>query len=606
MDVNLLNLRRMFEPSLRYLVPPFQRRYVWTQDDQWDPLWADVEASAEKCLERRHLSANQGGSNIPGDEADHFLGAVVVQHEPRPVSELQVRNLIDGQQRLVTLQLLLAAIESVFAEYQHPAATRIKELVRNREAYVGGDRDLAYKVWPTTSDRDAFRTAMESKLLGKVKKGEFPIITAARFFADSARAWIEEVPRQSKVRIDALEEAIQAHLKMVVIEIASTDDEHVIFETLNARGTPLLVWDLTKNFIMNQAKEAEIDSNKLQQTHLEDFDDSWWVEEVRGGGAARPRVDTFLNYWLIMRTVEAVESKDTFRQIQNYVTEGKETIEAIAADIGWVGSTFRELDEDDDKSTSMGTFLYRWRTMGARVLTPVLMRLLSSEPPRQQLEASIHHLESYLIRRMVCELTARGYYDLSLGLLKRLEASPEQPVDQVIRAYLHEQKTDRYRWPTDNDLLDAFRNSPLYRRLPRARLRIVLEAIEEGLRTSQSDAGELRRGLTIEHVMPQQWQESWDLPAGTDSEDDEDPAQRRDHIVHSIGNLTLVNKRLNSSMANAAWPEKRDALDQHSTLFLNKDLLSHSSDSWDEANIDARARRLCGIAIQLWPVPDSA
>ena len=604
MDVNLLSLRRMFEPSLRYLVPPFQRRYVWTRDDQWEPLWNDVVVSAETCLARKQASGDQGGSSVPGDEADHFLGAVVVQHEPRPVSELQVRNLIDGQQRLVTLQLLLVAVETVFAEYQHPAATRIRQLVRNHEAYVGDDSDLAFKVWPTTGDRDAFRFAMESPLSGDVAKDEPPIIAASRFFADSARAWIDAVPAQNTARIDALEEAVQAHLKMVVIEIANTDDEHVIFETLNARGTPLLVWDLTKNFVLNRANEARVDAQKLQQTHLTDFDDPWWIEEVRGGGAARPRVDTFLNYWLIMCTAEPVEAKETFRRIQKYVDAGEQTIETIAADIGWVGSTFRELDDIDDKSTTVGMFLYRWRAMGARVLTPVLMWLLSCEPPQAQLDASLHHIESYLVRRMLCELTARGYYDLSLGLLKRLNDSSKQPVDQIVFEYLLEQETDRYRWPTDADLLEAFRNAPLYRRLPRARLRMVLEGVEEGLRTPQSDAGGLRRGLTIEHVMPQQWREHWEPPSEADLDGEEDTAQRRDSLVHTIGNLTLVNKRLNSSMANAALPEKHAALAQHSTLFLNKDLLEASASGWDEDRIVARSNRLCDVAIRVWPRPD--
>jgi uncharacterized protein with ParB-like and HNH nuclease domain len=83
----------------RLVVPLFQRPYVWNEEDQWEPLWVDVIRVATRQL------------NAPMElHYPHFLGAVVIQQSPTPVGAMQERTIIDGQQRLTTLQLLLDAI----------------------------------------------------------------------------------------------------------------------------------------------------------------------------------------------------------------------------------------------------------------------------------------------------------------------------------------------------------------------------------------------------------------------------------------------------------------------------------------------------------------
>ena len=603
MQVYLRSLTELFEPQRVYRVPTFQRRYVWNQSEQWAPLWDDVEKSAQLCLERPSVD---DGPVDKSDEADHFLGAVVTQHTPSS-SDVQVRQLIDGQQRLVTLQLLLQAAVQVFGDYGHTAAKRLGRLVRNGEEWAGDDQSSVFKVWPTASDEDHFRLAM-SDILADEKDPNDPLLVAARrFFSRAVREWVSDASTGPEDRIRALERAILNHVKMVVIELGNTDDEHLIFETLNARGTPLTDWDLTKNLILNSAEAGSIDLEDLQSGHLAEFEDSYWFDEIRTGGAPRARIDMFLNYWMIMRTAKPVEAKPrvTFRAIDTYVKAGDQGIAAFAADMWWVGKIFRELDEDDDRSTAYGTFLHRWRAMQVRVLTPILLRILAEDPSMATLNNCARHLESYLVRRMLCKLTTRGYYDLALEMLKCFDKRPSDPLDQLVREFLLKQETDRYRWPTDEDLRDAFANSRMYGGIPKGRLRFVLEGIEEGMRTAMSDAGPLVRGLSIEHVMPQAWRDKWDTPIAT-GDDEEDPALRRDRLVHTMGNLTLVTKRLNSSMTNAGLDDKREALTTHSTLFLNKDLLEASADGWDETRIVARSNRLCDAAIQVWPRPEQA
>ena len=119
---------------------------------------------------------------------------------------------------------------------------------------------------------------------------------------------------------------------------------------------------------------------------------------------------------------------------------------------------------------------------------------------------------------------------------------------------------------------------------------MVLEGIQGDLRTSMAESQTLERTLTVEHIMPQGWRGDWKLPP--DTEDVDKAKLDRDNLIHPMGNLTLANGRLNSSLSNAPWKEKRATLDKHSTLFLNKNLVRKAPDVWNEAAIKRRALAL--------------
>ncbi len=597
MFVGKLDLQTSFAKQVWYEIPMFQRQYVWDEDEQWEPLWADVRNTAERYLEAER-------SATPARRApSHFLGTVVLQQKQTSSNEqLESRLVVDGQQRLTTLQLLADAVQEVFERQGlETAARRLSNMVLNSEDYWGDNADRAFKVWPTRIDQEAFTHAMSNELPNE-EYGESNIVRAHEFFKSQIDNWLNQVPEDRESRASALERIIRNQLELVIIDLEIEDDPHIIFETLNARGTPLLESDLIKNMIMYEAENAGISTNSEDGMQLWRFDEGWWHEDVAQGRLVRPRIDVFLNYWLVMRTQEEVTAKDVFSTFRRRYTTWRpsESIAELSQNIHAAGDYYKALEEANQPE--LGKFLYRRGVMQAGVLTPVLLHLLMAQTPQPQLGNALRAIESYLIRRMILRMTTNDYNRLFIGLLTELEESGPEQADLTVVGYLGNQTAPARIWPDDHLLEEAFTGWPLYKLLTRGRLRIVLEGIEEDLRTNMAEIQSVPRNLTIEHIMPQRWRDHWPPPEYL--EDPEKAVRDRDNLIHSMGNLTLVNRRLNSRLSNVPWEQKKADLSGHSVLFLNKTLLENSPEVWDEDAIRLRAVDMCQAAVRVWPRAD--
>ena len=588
MDTGILSPKTLFQKDIQYTVPAFQRRYVWTLDDQWEPLWEDVRNTAEDYLEKLDLS-NGDGVKAEQETVRHFLGAVVVQQVNTATRDVERREVIDGQQRLTTLQLLLDAIQYVCEEHRTKGvATRLSKLVTNDESLVG-DGDDIFKLWPTTHDREAFRHAMHNGLAVEDYEDSL-IVQAHEYFQLQARHWIRENTQAFQGRAEALETAVTGMLQMVVIDLGTKDDPHVIFETLNARGTQLLESDLIKNYVSSKSRQANIWGG---------LDHNWWRQEFRQGRLLRPRIDALLDYWLEARTLDDVSARNVFNVFRK--ASADRPIEDIVSEVKNDLSNYR-CYEEGPRGHVENVFHYRAGVMQMGAFTPALFTILSE--PNETRYRALQVLESFLVRRMVCRSTTKDYNRLALDLVREFNRCDPKDVDRVMVRFMRDQTADSRKWPTNNDLTHALGNLPLYRLLTRGRLRLILEGIEEELRrVSLAEETEVPKNLTIEHVLPQSWEAHWPLPTKLD---EEEAREERNRLLHTIGNLTLVTGRLNSRASNAPWKRKRKTMEEHSVLFLNRSLLGKSENvDWDEQMILARSKRLAELVCKGWPGPDS-
>lgn len=613
MDAGPQTIESLFQsPKLRFEIPTFQRPYVWKEETQWEPLWEDVRNLAERYGEL--LASCSSRKEAQKKAGRHFLGAVVVQRLDLAFGGPETWELIDGQQRLTTLQLLLDATQEVFENHslQEPAL-ELERVVQNDRRLCKGDH--AFKLWPTGSDRDAFRAAMTNGVETNAF-AESRIVKAHHYFSVQVREWLSASQDETaQTRGHYLLVTLLALLELVVIKLDGTDDAFVIFETLNARGTPLLAADLVKNYVLQAAVQEGHNKDDFHSKYWREFEEfradksqsPWWLTDIRQGRMYRPRLDVFLNHWLVMRRSTEVSARTLFPAFKKYVEEDAGKIEPIVQNFVHVANTFKALGQWPEDSPE-GVFMYRWGVVQAGVLTPVLLQLFSAPEvvlPAERRRQALRDLESYLVRRMACRLTTKDYNRLFLELVACVNADLPH-ADEIVRSFLLEQTAHSRVWPLDSELVDALVTLPLYGRINQGRLRMILEGLEDALRSEKSEDTHVARNLQLEHLLPQKWQTYWPLPPNSDPEAHHRAIQRRERLLHTLGNLTLVRAKLNKSVSNSAWSIKRAELAKHTTLHLNKRLLEQWGESdFEEAAITSRSGTLAALACQVWPRPAS-
>ena len=591
----------------RLMVPLFQRPYVWNQENQWEPLWEDVVRLAERSLKR------------PDDKPQpHFIGAVVLQQVPHRTGEMPQHTIIDGQQRLTTLQLLLDALHAELrAVNAELPAERIEQLIANPRAYCARPEDR-FKVWPTNRDRPAFNAVMaapppvDHDAVGHT--GE-RMVEAHRFFSQEARKWLQETGGQdTATRAAALETVVREHLQMVVIDLGVAENAQEIFETLNARGAQLTAADLIKNFIFQRLLESKANVEEAYENHWKAFETGFWETEINLGRVRYPRSAIFLNHWLIARTAEAIVAREVFTQFKTFADyDSGEPMGVLLRQIQRAAEVYRDFTVSASAPSGLidrvGLFGYRTGVLESEVIKPLILQLRDPEQPPippDQLTKALDAIESWMVRRMLVRATTKAYNQFVADVVAEVRGTDREKVGDVIETFLARQTGASRYWPDDKELRDELRTLMIYRRLSRGRLRMVLEAIEDyqrGWRGKHTPMGEERvaRGkLAIEHVMPRKWTVHW--PPGAQFRGEAE----RDQIIHTLGNLTLLNGRLNSKMSNGPWlgvGGKREGLEGHSVLFLNRGVLRDGSDAWSEETIRARTDALVDMVIAIWPVP---
>jgi Protein of unknown function DUF262/Protein of unknown function (DUF1524) len=608
MNAHKKSLGQIFDPSIRLVVPLFQRPYVWEQEKNWEPLWEFISDLAERRL---------GGVN----QRPHFLGAVVLDQIKTRTGDIDARQVIDGQQRMTTFQIALAAACDVCQALGDERYFKAFTKLTVNDVPLSDEADDVFKVWPTNVDRVAFRSVMTAGSCAEVCK-RFNVKATAKsagpqnliansylYFYHTITDWLG--PKEGEKfgeRIRALWQTIKDDMQVVVIDLDENDDAQVIFETLNALGTPLLPADLIKNFLFQSAELRSENIEDLYGRYWKLFDErsDFWRAVVGQGRLKRPRIDQFLQHYLTLVKGDEVPATHLFAEFRDYARKNPSlTPDNHLMMLHHYGNIFMSFQVGYDIMSREGQFFYRLEELETTTFFPLLLQVFMAaalqvadrDAAAQEITTVLTDLESFLIRRMVCGLTTKGYNNLVRSLIQRLRDTDRFSAN-AIREFLLNQEAESTRWPTDEQFRAAWVGRPIYDLLTRGRVRIVLEALELALHTGKSERVKIESKLTIEHVMPQQWAEHWPLPKDVVSQEAKD---HRNRLIHTFGNLTLVTGKLNPSMSNSAWGTKKKALSEHGAFSLNRKLCG--VDTWDEAAIEQRADELFDVAKILWPKP---
>lgn len=554
------NLEGILEGKKQYRVPLYQRVYSW-RSEQLEQLWADV----------REIAATRRVSS----DATHFIGSLVLAATPGfgPVG-VQTFLVVDGQQRLTTLTLLLAALRDHQAETDD---AHHRERIDSQFLINRWDAGQPTKVLPTQADRESYLSVIHAT----AHAGQHDNIgDAYRFFrAQIAQADDPEDPQD----VADIEEAVLRGLALVSVTAEQGDNEHRIFESLNNTGLKLTQSDLLKNFLFMRL------GDRMDVV----YETVWLPLEAKLGAS-----NLELLFWLdLAQRDERAKQSETYlgqKQRLGRLSSPAE-IEAEIVRIARLGEILAKiLDPSKEPVLSVRARLERIRAWGTTTSFPIVMHILArrdaDDATDAQVVMALTYLESYFVRRIVI---GRATANLNRTLLQAVPTVAGEPeVDKALREYL---STGRKHFGTDSQIRDAVTTIAFYWQGRQPQKKLILEWLEESYGSKERvDSA----NLSIEHVLPQTLSPQWRVDFAAGLPDDADLVYEHERIVHTLGNLTLTG--YNSELSNRPFAQKREMLTK-SGLRMNQDIAMH--DRWGQSEILARARALADRIIALWPGP---
>jgi hypothetical protein len=628
-----ITIEQLFQNRRQYCVPFYQRSYKWTLEDQWEQLWDDIQAKADTRLAKGKLTP-------------HFLGAVVLDPQQREgLIGVEQYHIIDGQQRLTTLQFVLAsALLALRSTGNEPFANIVNGCLWNDKPETMLDKDIeVFKVWPTFRDRSTFRVVLtaadraglrtkfpahftQAGELRKIGMDHPPALAALWYFTGQFEQWLAgEDGSQVASRAEALVLAILRDLKLVSIVLDKDDDAQIIFETLNGRGAQLHATDLIRNYVFMRADRDQADSQALYDTLWLPFENTYWSQEQTRGRMKKPRMEWLIHSTLQAELHEEVDLGRLYHEYRRYATAGTSprTAESQLQTLSQYAGHYREL-VNGSGTHPVARFGRQIADYDITTLYPLALMVSTSAASDAEKSEIFQDLVSFLVRRAVCGLTPKNYNNVFMGAVRQLHTSGITPA--AFRAILEGSTADVARWPTDAEFKNACLTAPLYPgRLDAPKTKALLAELERGLREASRPEEVLASGLDlldVDHILPRSWYAHWPLAgaiavtedeatevevmsrAGLPLNDRQTAIAAREAVIPTLGNLTLLNLSVNRQAQNFAFPQKRDLLLANTSLRLNVPLVALKG--WDEEAIAKRAATLADTALKLWPGPKPA
>lgn len=607
MQADTLALRSVLGAERRYVIPTFQRDYEWTRQGQWELLHEDLLSAAERLLKARIKADADGESRARADKnvTPHFLGAIVCDQLPSSTGGVDQRAVIDGQQRLTTLQLLARGILDVLLEESSPRAAQIRRLIENPKDVAVEPLDQ-YKLWPRRKDREIWPSVISDN---HTDSPGHLYHEARSYFADQTRSAI--IAAENTELLDAIVDAFLGLFKLVVIDLDDNDEAQVIFEVLNGRQTPLSASDLVKNLLFLRGDlSGDVELDDLYDKYWGPFDNPWWKKEVGTGHAARGRRDVLLSAWLTAVSGQEANVGHLYSEVRKYLSSNQRDTESILLELsGYAEAYWTIYNPDSAESAILSRVYARLDRVRVSSVVPLLLwlrNLPAAVLPIQDHEKSAEAIESWVMRRMIIGANTRAYTNFFVDVLVSAQKAQDEGrsiSDSVIESL--RSSAQGLAWPTDAEVSEAFEHNKFYNSFTQERIRLILGSIDQQLQRenprTEPAAFDYER-LQIEHILPQSWQKHWPL-ADADRAQLELSVQRRNAAVHRIGNLTLVTPQFNQVASHSGWDVKRPEFALQSSLQINRGVAAAAA--WDESAILERAREMARAACRVWKRPSA-
>jgi uncharacterized protein with ParB-like and HNH nuclease domain len=533
------------------IVPLFQREYTWSER-HWRTLWDDIIAFY--------------GNEEIGPRSTHFMGAIVTMPARSVPVGVAKFLLIDGQQRLTTVAILLAAIRDDLKASDEVLKRRIQQFYLTNDGFDGPD---FLKLLPTQSDRPAFSSLVHNS------GAPFPDSKFKKAYNFYRRCLRDLDDEENPIDAKRALEIIESRLMVVSINLGDSDDPYLIFESLNFKGAPLEQADLVRNyFLMRFSVDAQQDV----------YNQLWLPMQNRLG----PSLTEFMRHFLGSEG-EEVRKGDVYAAIKRLVADSDPAaVRLTMTRMKHLCELYSRLSAiGSEPNEELGRFFARFSRLDFGTAYPLLLALYEDYDDGQfgmdEFVATLQVLESYIVRRMVVGVPSNSLSGTFISLCK-FKPITDTPSSRLSAALAHESKNRR--WPADSEFHDSWIRAQIYG--SRA-CQVVLERIEEHFGHHEPV---VFTNASIEHIMPQTLTAEWQQALGDDA------TVIHSELLHTIGNLTLTG--YNPELSNANYSEKRKIL-ALSHFELNR--FFGNCPNWCGSQIKQRAESLFQAAKELWRRP---
>ena len=573
------------EEDLIIDVPFFQRPYVWDEEN-WKSLIDSIE--------------NSNHGTLP------FIGSFILQEKGK-----KSYWVIDGQQRITTLTVFVKCFLDLNTKMHPNTKTYLSGMIYKYKT-VDSETYLALpRLTPSNADKLSYEKVMDENLdVSLLKQGESKITDCYLFFKD----YLEHL---DKVEMKELTDKLITTSKYVIaITLDENDDEQEIFDTVNSLGKRLTNSDIVKNYLFQKLKTFAGTNEALINRVLAHYSKYWekifidgerrdfWDERISLGRITTTNLDAFLKDYGTIKGIYVPSDGGGFDGLAKKYKEhidslNEESLTAFSIELSDYADTFyqikKEYEECDDFriSDSLNTTLLILDKLELSTFNPYILKLVKDNLPNR--DKNLDALQKFIIQRFMWKASIKNYNKVCLSLL-----SSENP-QNYLNSY-NEQTIDVV-WNQFPVGLKAIKNTPANLLL------FIIEMIRRKQNGEDNYADALVFNKTLEHIMPQKWEKNWltvpsyyldDNEQYVVLENIEDIKKNRKSKIGSIGNMTLLTSKLNTSISNESFKNKIEG-GKHKgikafvgTLSVAQEIVDAYNETqvWDERNIIEREATL--------------
>lgn len=549
-------LLHFLQTAPQLVIPIYQRLYSWSIKE-CQQLWDDII----RCgLDE----ANQG----------HFIGSVVyIENGLYSVTSQSPLLIIDGQQRVTTVSLLIAALAEAVGEQEFIEGFNQAQL---RGFYLTNpllSGEKRYKLILSQTDNETLRAIID----GKPQPDNFSLRVTENF----------EFFRERLKNPAILETVCKGLSKLIVVDISlqrGNDNPQLIFESMNSTGKKLSQADLIRNYILMGLEND-------RQTAL--YNDYWRrMELLFGQEAYSEQFDAFMRHYLTVKTGDIPKTDDIYEAFKRYFNKESKTVESVVEDIHQYATYYCAIAIGIEKNKELKEIFKNIRELRMDVAYPLMLELYD-DYQHQKLSLSdfakaLRLMESYVFRRAVCAIPTNSMNKTFAGLSKNFDK--DRYLESLKAAFMLLPSYRRF--PTDEEFKRDIQTRDLYNFRSRS---YWLRRLENHNHKEPIPVEE----FTIEHILPQCDNQPEKVPAAWRAEMGAEWLRVWENLRHSLGNLTLTG--YNSEYSNHPFVEKRDMNGgfKYSHLRLNDGLSSLGT--WNEETILSRAKNMAEQASEVWP-----